>query len=120
MEKIDTHCHIVPEGGENGSPESHIELIDKLGVKRSILSITSPGTHLKINDFELTRQVTRETNAEIAEICSRFPDRFGWFASLPLPDVEGSLEEIDAALKLGASGFAVMTNAQGNYGRFEI
>ena len=89
--------------------------MDKLGIKRSILSITSPGTHLKINDFELTKRVTRETNNEIAGICRKFPDRFGWFASLPLPDVEGSLEEIDHAMQLGASGFAVMTNAQGYY-----
>lgn len=89
--------------------------MDKLGIKKSILSITSPGTHLKVGDFELAKQVTRETNIEIADICRQFPDRFGWFASLPLPDVEGSLEEIDHALKLGASGFAVMTNAQGYY-----
>ncbi|GLI81017.1 hypothetical protein PoHVEF18_009386 [Penicillium ochrochloron] len=97
------------------SPEGHIELMDKLGIKKSILSITSPGTHLKVNDFELAKRITRETNNEIAQICRKFPDRFGWFASLPLPDVEGSLEEIDHALKLGASGFALMTNAQGYY-----
>ena len=97
------------------NPESHIKLMNKLGIKRSILSITSPGTHLKAGDMELAKQVTRETNDEVAEICRKFPDRFGFFASLPLPDVEGSLEEIDRALELGASGFAVMTNAQGYY-----
>lgn len=85
--------------------------MNKLGIKRSILSITSPGTHLKVNDFELAKQITRETNDEIAQICRKCPDRFGWFASLPLPDVEGSLEELDHALKLGASGFALMSNA---------
>lgn len=89
--------------------------MDKLGIKRSILSITSPGTHLKVGDFELAKRITRETNEEVAQICRAHPDRFGFFASLPLPDVEGSLEEIDYALKLGASGFAVMTNAQGYY-----
>jgi predicted TIM-barrel fold metal-dependent hydrolase len=89
--------------------------MDKLGIKRSVLSITSPGTHLKVGDFALAKRVTRETNIEISQICRQFPDRFGWFASLPLPDVEASLEEIDHALELGASGFAVMTNAQGYY-----
>lgn len=89
--------------------------MDKLGIKRSILSITSPGTHLKLGDFELAERITRETNEEVAQICRAYPDRFGFFASLPLPGVEGSLEEIDYALKLGASGFAVMTNAQGYY-----
>lgn len=89
--------------------------MDKLNIKQSILSITSPGTHLKAGDFELARQVTRETNDEVARICSRFPERFKFFASLPLPNVEGSLREIDRALDLGACGFALMTNAQGYY-----
>ncbi|KAJ5585640.1 hypothetical protein N7450_005427 [Penicillium hetheringtonii] len=131
--KIDTHCHIVPRGWKkwceelgwdkpdgmpfipSWNPESHIELMDKLGIERSILSITSPGTHLKTGDMGLARQITRETNVEVAEICRQFPDRFRFFASLPLPDVEGSLEEIDHALDLGAAGFALMTNAEGHY-----
>jgi predicted TIM-barrel fold metal-dependent hydrolase len=89
--------------------------MDRLRIKRSILSITSPGTHLQTGNFELAKQITRETNDEIATVCRKFPDRFKFFASLPLPDVEGSLEEIDRALELGAVGFALMTNAQGYY-----
>lgn len=90
--------------------------MDKMNVSKSILSITSPGTYLKANDNDLANLVTRATNDEIAEICRQHPDRFGFFASLPLPDVEGSLEEIDRALDtLGAYGFAIMTNAQGYY-----
>lgn len=90
--------------------------MDKLNIKQSIISITSPGTHLKFGDFELARQVTRETNDEIAEVCRKYPNRFKFFASLPLPDVDGSLEEIDRVLKLdGCCGFALMTNAQGYY-----
>jgi predicted TIM-barrel fold metal-dependent hydrolase len=88
----------------------------KLGISKSILSITSPGTHLKAHDDELARKVTRETNDEVANICRDHPDKFGFFASLPLPDVAGSLEEIDRALDdLGAAGFALMTNAHGYY-----
>lgn len=89
--------------------------MDELGIKRAILSITSPGTHLKIGDYEFTQRITRETNEEVAQICRGNPDRFGFFASLPLPDVEGSLEEIDHAIELGALGFAIMTNAEGYY-----
>jgi 6-methylsalicylate decarboxylase len=90
--------------------------MDKLGVSKSILSITSPGTHLKHTDHKLGCQVTRETNTEIAAICSKYPQRFGFFASLPLPDVEGSIAEIDYAYdKLGAHGVALMTNAHGVY-----
>lgn len=90
--------------------------MDKLNIKQSIISITSPGTHLKIGDFELARQVTKETNDEIAEVCRKYPERFKFFASLPLPDVSGSLEEIDRVLQLDSCcGFALMTNAQGYY-----
>ena len=90
--------------------------MDKINISKSILSITSPGTYLKINDDELANLVTKTTNDEMAEICRQHPDRFGFFAALPLPDVEGSLKEIDRALDtLGALGFAIMTNAQGHY-----
>lgn len=89
--------------------------MDKLGVSKSILSITSPGTYLRPGNDALARKITRETNEELAQICAQNPSRFGFFASLPLPDIEGSLAEIDHAVKLGASGFAVMTNAHGQY-----
>jgi 6-methylsalicylate decarboxylase len=90
--------------------------MDKLGISESIVSITSPGTYLQANNHELARKITRETNEELHEICSRYPSRFGFFASLPLPDVEGSIAEIDYALDhLHASGFTLMTNAHGVY-----
>ncbi|KAJ9615636.1 hypothetical protein H2200_001711 [Cladophialophora chaetospira] len=134
MERIDTHAHVVPEVwrkycSENGydrpdgmpaipawTAEEHIGLMDKLGVSKSILSITSPGTHLRTNDDDLAQRVTQETNDAVAEICRSHPDKFGFFASLPLPDVAGSIKEIDRALdNLGALGFALMTNAHGYY-----
>jgi len=44
------------------------------------------------------------------------PDKFGYWAVLPLPDVEGSLIEIDYALKhLNADGICLETNAHGHY-----
>lgn len=90
--------------------------MDKIGVSRSILSITSPGTYLDQSDTPINRNITRETNTEVSQICDRFSHRFSFFASLPLPDVEGSLAEIDHALdKLRAVGFALMTNARGHY-----
>lgn len=65
--------------------------------------------------FELTTRITRETNNEVAQVCHEYSSRFGFFGSLPLPDVEGSLEEIDSPWSLGGSELAVMTNAQGYY-----
>lgn len=90
--------------------------MDRAHISKSIISITSPGTYLSPGDKDLCRKITRETNIELAEIVSAHPDRFEFFASLPLPDVEGSIEEIDYALdNLGAKGFLILTNANGIY-----
>ena len=44
------------------------------------------------------------------------PDRFGAFAALPLPDVEGSLEAIEYAFDvLELDGVSIFTNAGGRY-----
>lgn len=85
-------------------------------ILHSILSITSPGTYLAPGNTQLCRKITRETNTELATICAAHTDRFSFFASLPLPDVEGSIQEIDHALDvLGAKGFSLLTNANGVY-----
>lgn len=90
--------------------------MDRLNISKSILSITSPGTHLVEGDHELAKKITRETNIEVQQICAKHPNRFAFFASLPVPDVEGSLAEIEYALNhLHAVGFALMTNAHGHY-----
>lgn len=90
--------------------------MDEVGISKTILSITSPGTHLEVGNDELGRELTRATNDEISMICKQHSDRLGFFASLPLPDVEGSISEIDRALDhLGASGFALLTNSHGHY-----
>ena len=90
--------------------------MNRAHISRSILSITSPGTYLSPGNTSLCRKIARETNSELAEICALHPDRFDFFASLPLPNVEGSIAEIDYALDhLGAKGFAILTNANGIY-----
>ena len=88
----------------------------RLNISKSILSITSPGTHLTPNHVEHAANMTRQTNEELSAICTNHPSHFGFFASLPLPSIPESIVEIDHALdKLGAVGFAVMSNANGVY-----
>ena len=65
--------------------------MDHLNISKSLLRISSPGTHLIKCDTELARKITREANTEVQQVCAKHPDRFAFFASLPLPDVEGSL-----------------------------
>jgi predicted TIM-barrel fold metal-dependent hydrolase len=91
-------------------------MADKLNITKSYLSVSSPGVHLVPNNNELARKVARECNTVAADAKVRYPDRFGFWASLPLPDVEGSLDELAYACdRLDADGVAVDTNAHGYY-----
>lgn len=133
LHKIDVHSHYLPpvyqeackkygHGNPDGmpylptwSPIEHIELMDKLGISKSILSISSPGTHLVPGNNELARSLTRDCNMYASDLKKRLPDRFGYFAALPIPDVEGSLAEIPKAIEEGCDGFVFMTNTHGHY-----
>lgn len=91
-------------------------MADKLNITKSYLSVSSPGVHLVPNDHELAKKICRQCNIEAANAKGRFPDRFGFWASLPLPDVNGALEELTFAFDtLAADGVAVYTNTHGYY-----
>lgn len=97
------------------SAEEHLRLMDSLNIKKSILSISSPGTHLVAGDDDLAARVSRECNEYAAELKKRMPGRFGYFASLPIPSVDLCLKEIELASKEGCDGFVMMTNGHGIY-----
>lgn len=91
-------------------------MMKDLGITRSILSMSSPGTHIFPGDDQQARKLTREVNEYMSEVCNQHKQYFQFFASLPLPDIEGSLAEIDYALdSLGAVGFQVLSNSHGIY-----
>lgn len=133
--KIDVHSHFVPESYRkdclaNGqsrpdgvvsvpmwTEERHLEMMDSLNIEKAYLSISSPGTHLVPGDDELARRVTRDCNIVAAQFKRRFPDRIGFFASTPLPDIPGTLAEIEAAFgpDFEADGVALKTNHHGTY-----
>jgi predicted TIM-barrel fold metal-dependent hydrolase len=88
--------------------------MDEWGVAVSLLSVSSPGTHF--GDDEAARELSRHVNEAGAELRRQHPDRFGHFASLPLPDTEGALAELEYAMdQLGADGVTVESNAHGVY-----
>ena len=89
--------------------------MDQTHVAKAILSVTSPGTHL-VDDDTAGRTLARNCNRFAAEVKMRRPDRFGFFANLPLPDVEGSLAEIAYTFdKLNPDGVGLLTNHDGVY-----
>jgi predicted TIM-barrel fold metal-dependent hydrolase len=128
---VDTHAHFVTDeyvaaaravgiehpdgmpGWPTWSSAEHLDLMQRTGVDRAILSISSPGVHF--GDDAAARALTRHVNDFAASVTADDPQRFGFFASLPLPDVDGTLAEIPRALSLGASGFVVETSAGGVY-----
>jgi predicted TIM-barrel fold metal-dependent hydrolase len=62
------------------------------------------------------RDLARTVNEYCAELVKDHPDRFGHFASIPLPDVDGAAAEIGYALDtLGADGVVLMSNVRGRY-----
>lgn len=131
--RIDVHSHFLPPDystalANNGhekldgmpgippwSVESHLEMMAAANVSKSILSISSPGTHLVPGKDELGRNLTRHCNSYAADLKKRHPDKFGFWAALPLPDVDAALREIDIAIEEGADGFGMLTNYHGHY-----
>jgi len=129
---IDTHHHIYPPKytADNlqrivddiaiapGSfytswtPQRALEKMDKAGVVTAINSMSSPGVWFK--DGEAGRARARECNEYGARLAADFPGRFGMFAAVPLPDVEGSLAEIAYALdSLKLDGVGLLTSYDG-------
>lgn len=55
-------------------------------------------------------------NEYAAKIVSQYPERFGFFAFLPMPDLNASINEARYALDvLGADGVVLLGNARGKY-----
>jgi len=78
--------------------------------------VSTPGVHLRADDKTETSHLARHCNEFAADMKHRRPSQFGFWAVLPLPDVQSSLDEIDFALSnLFPDGFAVKTNYFGTY-----
>lgn len=125
--RIDTHHHPqlpfwIEELADNSpglgipepawSAEAALEVMDATGVHAAVLS--TPAVHF--GDDAAARSLARRVNEATAEIVRERPDRFGLFASLPVPDVDGALEEVRYALdELGADGVVLQSNTHGTY-----
>ena len=80
------------------TPSASLEEMDKNGVSTAILSLWSiPGVWMGADPAGM-RRWARLVNEYAAEMQRDYPGRFGLFAALPMPDVDGSLGEIEYAL----------------------
>jgi 6-methylsalicylate decarboxylase len=131
--RVDTHHHILPpsylaeerervlemagpasEGVLDWSPLRAVEEMDRNDVMLSIASISTPG--IWFGDDNQGRRLARYCNEYGARLMQDHAGRFGMFAALPLPDIEGSLCEIEYAFDvLRLDGIGLMTNYAGRY-----
>lgn len=85
-------------------------------ITKSILSVSSPGVAPDPVNDDLTVSLARRCNDFAAGVKRDHPEKFGFFASLPLPNVPASLEAIRYAFDdLHADGIGLLTNYNGTY-----
>ncbi len=121
--RIDVHYHVAPPAWSdalrkrgimhpawNGwSVAKAVEDMDRDGVARSIVSVTTPGVWF--GDAAEARSLSRACNEFAAKIRADHPGRFGIFAAVPMPDIDGTLAEISYALdELKADGIGLLTS----------
>jgi predicted TIM-barrel fold metal-dependent hydrolase len=128
---VDVHHHIVPPAYAAAvgprfaqrnpanaaqvlgwTPAASIEAMDRNGIAVAVTSISTPGVWF--GDVALASRLARDSNEFAARMERDHPGRFGFFATLPMPDVDAALDEIAYAYDtLAADGVAFMSN----YGR---
>ncbi|KAG6558066.1 hypothetical protein Mapa_000246 [Marchantia paleacea] len=130
--RIDTHAHFVPpfyydilksKGLDAGGREvpkwnvsEHLQLMNLLKIETAILSVSTPGARLPGYDVQRARNLARELNEYGHMLAVTYPGRFQFFATLSLPDLEGSIEEAIYALDtLKAAGVVLLANSEGEY-----
>ena len=132
MFRIDTHHHAIPSfyrelllkakideaGGRElpqWSPEESRETMAKLDVATAILSVSTPGTAFLATPADAT-SLARDLNDYLGELVAAAPDRFGFFATIPMPHVSDSVEEVARSLdELHADGVVLLANNAGTY-----
>jgi predicted TIM-barrel fold metal-dependent hydrolase len=130
--RIDTHHHVIPpdyrkalqhagllEAGGRELPEwsaeSSLQAMADLDVGTAILSVSTPGTAFLPNPADAAA-LARDLNDFTAAVAAERPDRFGHFASVPLPNIDESVTETVRALDdLHADGVVLLANNAGTY-----
>jgi predicted TIM-barrel fold metal-dependent hydrolase len=129
--RIDTHHHILPpeyvrlvgrqaigRPSPNGAPDwdvaASLRVMDENGIAAAVVSVSAPG--IWFGNASRAKRLARACNDFAAQMAADHPGRFGFFAALPLPDVQSSLAEIGHAVEtLKCDGVGLMTNYGNRY-----
>lgn len=131
FEKWDVHHHIIPKFYKEElkiagvtdifgfkqpkwTEDMQLRMMKKHNFTKVFMSISTPGVYFNGNDF--SRRLARRCNEYMADIIYRNPEKFGGFAAVPLPDVEGAITELKYSLdELKLDGVGLLSNVNGNY-----
>jgi len=123
--RIDIHHHLFPPEYVTAigslaaafppwTVAQSIDVMNKANVERALLSLSLPGVWLGSGtaaDIQQARRLSRIVNDFGAKMMADNRGRFGLFDTIPLPDPEGSLREIEYAYgTLKADGIGLMTS----------
>jgi predicted TIM-barrel fold metal-dependent hydrolase len=128
--RIDVHTHLIPPfwaeelkshggdpsgwGSPEWSPEYLLRFMDHENIRMSVLSLTAPGIEGWKGDERV--KMARRVNDYGTDLVRKYPDHFGYFATLPLPDVQAALAELLRAYDvLGVDGVVLHSNFDGVY-----
>jgi predicted TIM-barrel fold metal-dependent hydrolase len=94
--------------------EKALSLMDEMRIATAFLS--APDADLLYRDRAIALKLSRLMNELFARSIQTYPERFGGFASLPMPHLEDSLLEITYALdELKLDGVMLSTSYDGHY-----
>ncbi|PIQ89220.1 MAG: hypothetical protein COV72_04255 [Candidatus Omnitrophica bacterium CG11_big_fil_rev_8_21_14_0_20_42_13] len=119
---IDSHSHWLPQkiidnssffSKTWGDIERHLELMEKYGIDKAVLSYPTTDAHLKIGSISLT---TDHYNSAIAKIIKRYPEKFIGAAILPYDDKNELINELRRATEeLGFKAISLASSYNGMY-----
>ncbi|HYX65083.1 MAG TPA: amidohydrolase family protein [Burkholderiales bacterium] len=108
---VDPERRARVESQELSNPKARLQDMDAEGIDVSVVFPTMFLVWPLADDPGLARALCRSYNDWIAERCAASGGRIRWVATVPLPDVEGSVEEIAHAKRRGASGVMTLGTA---------
>ena len=96
------------------SVEEHLKFMDEAGIETSVLTMPAPQPYY--GDADESRAVVSRINGAAGAEERGHGGRFLYCAALPLPDVQGAIDEAIYALDvLGADGVKLASNSRGQY-----
>jgi predicted TIM-barrel fold metal-dependent hydrolase len=93
--------------------EARVRMMDGWPGYQQVLTIANPPVETLVGPTE-SPILARLGNEELKKIADGRPDKFpAWVASLPLNNIDASMEEMDRSIAEGAKGIQVFTNVAG-------